>query len=204
MQLTERPAAPQPARTRSAARFDILPAGDPARAAVEAFIAAIYALQYGAHVRTFAPTLVALRDGDDIVAAAGYRSARTPLFLERYLDRPVDAAIAAAAGARVERAAIAEVGHFSSARPGEGRQLMRRLGRHLAAGGYRWVVSTATQELRAIFARLGIRPIVLAPADPHALGGDAAHWGTYYEHAPMVLAGEILPNLMQFDPQARA
>jgi hypothetical protein len=193
-------AHPAPATTC----FAIHRPDSPGRPAVEAFIRAVYALHYGANIQSWAPTLVSLADGHDIVAAAGYRASErhprsAPLFLERYLDRPVEAAIRAATGATVARNEVVEIGHFSSARAGGGRRLMVELGRHLVAGGFRWAVSTATQELRSIFTRMRITPVTLGAADPRVLGDQAASWGTYYEHAPMVLAGEILPNLPRID-----
>ena len=146
---------------------------DAQRAEVEAFIGRVYARRFGAQVRAFAPTLVSLRDPLDgsILAAAGYRSARQmPLFLERYLDEPVESLLAAQAGAPLpSRDGIFEVGHLAADRSGEGRRLIFLLGPHLAAEGAQWVVSTLTEELRHLFVRLGIAPL--------ALSGDAfAHW----------------------------
>ena len=57
--------------------------GDPERADVEAFIAATYARHFGARLTVFAPNLVSIREGDAIVAAAGFRVATEALFLER-------------------------------------------------------------------------------------------------------------------------
>ncbi|MBK9244011.1 MAG: thermostable hemolysin [Burkholderiales bacterium] len=47
-------------------------------------------------------------------AAAGYRSAVEPLFLERYLPQPVERMLAAAAGVRIAREQVVEVGQFAS------------------------------------------------------------------------------------------
>ena len=165
--------------------------GDASRPAVEAFIAAVYRQRYGAEVRAFAPTLVSLRDADgETVAAAGYRSAADgPLFLERYLGTAVDRPLAAA------RTEIVEVGHLAATRAGEGRRLITRLGPHLAALDFRWVVGTLTEELRHLFLRLGIAPQALGVADPALLGDAAAAWGSYYDHRPVVLAGALAPAL---------
>lgn len=166
--------------------------GDPQRAAVEAFIQAVYARRYGAHVTSFAPTLVALWDGDGIAAAAGYRSAGTgPLFLERYLPQPVDRLLGANAQALPARERIVEVGHLAATRAGEGRRLVLMLGAHLREQGCEWVVSTLTGELRQLFVRIGIAPLTLGVADPALLGADAGGWGRYYEHSPLVLAGHL-------------
>lgn len=169
------------------------PPGDPARAEVEAFVRAVYRDHFGADVRAFAPTLVSLRDPlGTIVAAAGYRAAVDgPLFLERYLDAPIEARLAASGASRPERMRIVEVGHLAAGVPGEGRRLILMLGPHLAARGFRWVVGTLTEELRHLFMRLGIAPMALGIADPSVLGADAAGWGSYYDHRPIVLAGQI-------------
>ncbi len=166
---------------------------DPGRAEVERFIRAVYAERFGATVRRFAPCLVSLRDGEGrIVAAAGYRFAGTqPLFLERYLDEPVDAALHRSAGAWPSRDGIVEVGHLAAARAGEGRRLILLLGPHLAARGAQWVVSTLTEELRHLFVRIGVTPLALGAADPARLGDEAADWGDYYAHHPVVLAGHL-------------
>jgi hypothetical protein len=166
---------------------------DAGRAEVERFIAAVYRKRHGADVRHFAHTLVSLRDETGaLVAAAGYRVAdQSPLFLERYLGVPVQTRLADAAGVAPARSCIVEVGHLAASRAGEGRRLVLLLGPHLAARGYQWVVSTLTEELRHLFLRLGIAPLALGVADPAVLGAEAVHWGTYYDHRPVVLAGQI-------------
>lgn len=171
----------------------------PGRAHVEAFVQAVYARRHGARVRQFAPMLVSLDDTAGPVAAAGYRQAVDgPLFLERYLDAPIEALIGAQTGDTPRRDGIVEVGHLAASRDGAGRRLIHRLGPHLADLGCTWVVGTLTEELHALFVRLGISPLTLATADPARLGspGDVADWGRYYAHRPRVLAGH-LPQALQ-------
>jgi hypothetical protein len=165
----------------------------PRRAEVEAFIAAVYRERYGAAVRHFAPVLVSLQDGTGaIVAAAGYRAADGgPLFLEAYLEAPVQDLLPDEPGPPLRRGRIVEVGHLAATQAGEGRRLILLLGPHLAAQGYQWVVSTLTEELRHLFVRLGIAALALGVADPAVLGEQAADWGSYYDHRPLVLAGRI-------------
>lgn len=166
---------------------------DPCRAEVERFIAAVYAERFGARVRGFAPHLVSLCDAEGhLVAAAGYRFAhQAPLFLERYLDEPIEAVLGRRASATPQRGHVVEVGHLAAARAGEGRRLILALGPHLAARGGQWVVSTLTEELRHLFVRIGVTPLALGLADPARLGDDATDWGRYYEHRPVVLAGHL-------------
>jgi hypothetical protein len=173
--------------------FGIHPDSDPRRTEVENFIRQVYARRFGARITHFAPVLVSQRDrAGALVAAAGYRhGAQGPLFLERYLDAPVERLLARHAGHQPRRADIVEVGHLAAGRAGEGRRLIYLLGPHLAAQGFQWVVGTLTRELRQLFVRIGVTPLELGQADSAALGPEAVHWGSYYEHGPLVLAGHL-------------
>ena len=176
----------------AALQFTVCVATDPGRAEIEAFIRDVYARRFGAQVRHFMPVLACLRDATGIVAAAGYRNARqSPLFLERYLDAPVETLLPRGQSAAPARETIVEVGHLAATRPGEGRRLILLLGPHLARQRFEWVVSTLTEELRRLFLRIGVTPLTLGAADPAALGDEALHWGSYYEHRPLVLAGHL-------------
>ena len=174
------------------------PHTDARREAVEQSVRAIYAQRYGAHVPGFAPMLVALREGESVLAAAGYRAASTgPLFLESYLPAPVETLIGSQTGAVLQRDRIVEVGHLAASRGGEGRRLIQLLGPHLAEQGFDWIVGTVTQELRAMLVRLGVAPLTLGVADPASLGATAHVWGSYYEHHPIVLAIHLRRALRQ-------
>ena len=70
--------------------------GDEGRADLGAFIASVYLQRYGAHTSHFAGRLLDLRGQDDPwCAALGYiRATVGGLFVERYPDRPLAAAVA--------------------------------------------------------------------------------------------------------------
>lgn len=183
---------PGAARSGAAPQFSVCLPNDPDRAEVESFIREVYERRFGARLQGFMPVLACLRDATGIVAAAGYRDAgQSPLFLERYLDAPVEALLSRGQGIAPAREAIVEVGHLAAVRAGEGRRLILLLGPHLARQGFQWVVSTLTEELRRLFLRIGVTPLTLGSADPAALGDEAVLWGSYYEHRPLVLAGHL-------------
>ena len=189
------------------ARFALHGQGDPERGEVERFIAGVFARRFAARVPAFAPILVSLRDPVDggIVAAAGYRPARGgPLFLERYLAAPIESVLGHHSDAAPARDVVVEIGHLAATRPGAGQGLMLLLGPHLEQQGFHWVVCTLTRELRHLMLRLGITPLALAKADPAALPDEAAAWGSYYEHGPVVLAGELRPALRRLARRFRA
>lgn len=179
------PGPPRPLTVLRARTSDQQPA--------KAFIQRIYAERFGARVREFAPTLVCLEEDGRIVAAAGYRLASEPLFLEQYLDAPVERLLGGGVDdrRRIDRGAIAEVGHLASCQPGASRRLIAALTVHLRAEGVDWVASTVTAELRRLFLRLGLGAHVLAAATPAALGSNAGDWGSYYDHEPLVMAGHL-------------
>src|SRR5688572_24799703 len=156
----------------------------PGRAGFEDFIAARFRRAYGARLTHFLPHLLGVRDGlARWQAAAGYSvAAAQTLFLERYLDRPVESAIAAAFGRPVARSCIVEVGNLAAVSAGMARELIPRLAHHLQSMGYAWAAFTATRALRNTFHRLGLRPLSLAPADPACLADRGASWGTYYDN----------------------
>jgi hypothetical protein len=178
---------------KSAPRSTMLsPAFAGQRAALERFIAERFHLVYGARVSHFCAHLLGMRGTDgEWQAAAGYTPAGPrPLFLEQYLDAPVEALLGAASGRLVERESIAEVGNLAAA-AGMGRALIPALGAHLYELGYRWVAFTATRELHNAFRRLGLEPLQLAPALAARLPDSGAAWGSYYAHAPQVMGGPI-------------
>lgn len=174
-------------------RLAVHEAHDPQRARVERFIHDVYLQRYGARVRHYAPVLVSLHDeAGELLAAAGYRTGDTgSLFLERYLQQPVESLLQQGTAVHVPRARVAEVGHLSAVQPGAGKRLIHLMGPHLAGLGLDWVVSTLTQELQHLFVRLGITPLALGVADVAQLGAAAADWGSYYDHRPVVVAGRI-------------
>ena len=180
-----------------AARLEVVPGTHPLRASLEQFIAARFDRAHGACVSHFLPHLVGMRDARSRwKAALGYGAAIDgPLFLERYLDRPIEEALTVALGWPVHRAGIVEAGNLTAVSAGAARALIPLLARHLHQLGYRWVVFTATREVRNSFSRLGLQPLQLAQADPVRLPDAGASWGRYYQHDPRVMAGKIALGL---------
>lgn len=184
-----RRARPQPAPPRLVPMHHT----HPQRRAFEQFIAGRFSRAYGARLAHFLPHLLGVTDGlGRWQAAAGYAAAGAqPLFLEQYLDRPVEQALAAALGRPIARASIVEVGNLAAIGAGMARALIPQLARHLHRMGYRWVAFTATRALRNSFHRLGLEPLPIAVADRRRLADCGASWGSYYDQDPVVMAGRI-------------
>lgn len=170
-------------------RVEVRHAGEDGRAELEAYVADVYAEAYGARLRHFLPLLVGLRDDEGRLAGViGARPARAagPLFLEAYLDVPAEEALAARLGVAIPRWALVEVGNLASDRSGGGRLLLGALAHLLDGLGTPMAVFTATQPLRSTFRRLGVAPLMLAPADGRRLGRGLDEWGSYYDTDPQV------------------
>lgn len=179
---------------RLARLFDLREQGEATRAGVESFIHDCFADIHGAHVSHFMPRLLSLHASrGEIVAAFGLREARSSrLFLETYLNRPIEAVLQARLGQPVQRDEIMEVGNLSARYPGAARWLSVAVTAMLHESGYRWVVFTGTTALRNGFQRLGLRPIELAAASVERLPpNERADWGRYYESNPVVMAGDV-------------
>ena len=164
----------------------------PRRLEAERFIRDVFHRHHDAFVRTFAPNLLLLEQEGRVIAAAGWRGAdKEPLFLERYLDEPVEIQMERLTGQPLSRERLVEVGHLASEKPGGSLHVILSLARYLAGAGYEWVVFTATRELVRIFTKLGLPLLALAKADPARLGERAEDWGSYYDTQPVVVAGRI-------------
>jgi hypothetical protein len=164
------------------------------RLQAERFIRDVFFDAHGARLGTLMPTILAERDADGgLLAACGLRAAgESALFLERYLQQPIEDAIAAQGVRSLDRGAIVEVGNLAVRTPYTARQLIAALTEFLLAGEAEWSVFTAVPALRNAFARLGVPFLRLGIARIEALPErDRAAWGRYYDKVPEVLAVRV-------------
>lgn len=173
---------------------DFADAGSPSRPVLEQFVAASFAMAYGANLSHFLPRLMSLRDrSGGLVAVCGLRDARVErLFLEAYLDLPPEAILRAMTGRAVDRTGLMEVGNLAIARPGMARYLIAALTEHLHRLGKEWAVFTAVPALVNAFTRLGVRLVPLGRADIGRLPeAERGAWGRYYDSQPVVAAANV-------------
>ncbi len=137
------------------------------------------------------PRYLTMGAPDVPLAAIGMRSAADgPLFLERYLIEPVETVLTRTLGRPVPRCRVVELGDHASARAAATIGLWREAAAALD-GQLDVAVAVLTAPLRAMFARLSLPIVTIAPAHAAALGPAAERWGRYYDADPMVCAGEI-------------
>ncbi len=177
----------------------------PDRAEFEAFVQAAFGRRHGATVRNFMPTLLGLRDANGrLRCVAGYRPAAAgPLYLEHYLDRPVEQELSARLGDQVERSRLVEVGHLAGGNCRAAVRMVALLPRHLLRAGHEWIVFTATSAVHGILTAMGAPLVELARADAGRVAATADDWGAYYQDDPKVFAGYLSDGLGLWRAAAR-
>ena len=150
-----------------------------------------YAQVHGAVPNLDFPAFHSHARNNVVGAALGYRRADSgALFLEAYLDRPVEAELNDALGRSFERCDIIEIGNMAA----ETAPAMIALWADAAndlGGRAEIAVAVLTAQLRSMFRRLGLTIHELVPAAAERLGASADSWGSYYAQDPVVCAGLI-------------
>ncbi|WP_194791452.1 thermostable hemolysin [Pseudomonas sp. UFMG81] len=175
------------------AQMSLLLADEPGRDEVEWFIHGRFAALHHADIQHFLPELLALHDHrGKLIAAVGVRLAGSgPLFLERYLEQPLEGAMACLGIGPAGREQLVEVGNLAALSAGSARVMIIAVTWLLAARGLKWVAFTGAATLVNSFHRLGLVPTAVAAADPARLAGEGGHWGSYYAQHPQVYVGNI-------------
>jgi hypothetical protein len=111
------------------------------------------------------------------------------LFSEFYLEEPLEHTYA------VDRARIVEVSAFSSFQSGNGagKHLLSTVIKTLALHNYGLVVLTATEQVRQILCQIVTSLDDLGSAEINCVKDPQVNWGTYYCHAPRVVASRLTP-----------
>lgn len=162
------------------------------RQRIERYISQKYLQVHDARVSEYLPLLGGIRDEDELVGAFGLRPGQyRPMFLEQYLDAPIEQQVASIVGGPVDRCALMEVGNLAITGKGIGPLAMVVLASSLADSGYEWMVFTVTEQVERLMKRLGFNPYYLAGANPNRLESDSSTWGSYYKNNPRVMVGCI-------------
>lgn len=165
----------------------VLSAASGERRAVEAFIERVYGESYGARIRVDYPVLMSVRnEAGGILAALGFRQAGSkPLFLEQYLNHPVETLLG------VPRAGIVEIGNLASGGGGASVFLFAALAAYLHQRDLSVALVTATATVEKRLRQIGLALRRLGVADPARLQDPSLDWGRYYDARPNVLAGRV-------------
>jgi len=170
---------------------------DPRRKELERFVHDVFASKHGARMCSFMPSLLGMRnDAGAICSVAGFRCAADQvLFLERYLDTPIERAIASVCGQHIGRSQIVEVGNLAGLNCRSAMRLVLDLPRILLERGHRWMAFTATDTLRQILASYHAPLLDLAAATASRAEATGDDWGRYYDRDPRVMVGYLPDGL---------
>jgi hypothetical protein len=173
-------------------QFDLHRAGAPYRPDVENYINEVFSQAYGAEVTGFAPFLMSMRCAGGISAAAGIRPADSEsLFLEQYLDAPVEQVLGHYCGHSISRKEIFELGNLAALRPGVCLLFYVILAGVMARTGMNYAVFAGTKQVAKGLTKLGFCMESITAADPARLGAAAENWGSYYDNAPQVMVLDL-------------
>jgi hypothetical protein len=155
------------------------------------FIQTRFAAVHGARAPVgYARFMSRMRSGQHGAALGFRRASEGRLFLEAYLDGPVEQLLAQRLGWQVQRARIVEIGSLAANSPQELIKLWCSAACELIEDSDVGV-AVLTRRLRVMLRRIGITLHELAPALPDRLGAAGAEWGSYYSNDPVVCAGEL-------------
>jgi hypothetical protein len=163
----------------------------PCRSEVEDFIRVVFKQANQADINSFMSNLVALRDANGILMAAfGWEPAKNHnLFLEQYIDMPIEQLFSERLGKKITRDEITCIGNLAVANPRNAGVLIAHVIKHSLDIGIEWCVATAHHSLQNGLIKGGRDVYALAPADPAKLPEEELqHWGTYYRHIPQIVA----------------
>lgn len=156
------------------------------RKAIEAFIQHGFEHTYRASISVTMPMLLAIKQGN-FKAALGLRTASSPLFVEQYLDEPIENAIQNTE-VKATRNYIVEVGHLYSNHTKFALPLLLTTGISLFAVGQKTVVFCATAHVKKLITQAGIPLVELCQANQQKLVNSGEFWGSYYQTSPSVIA----------------
>lgn len=158
------------------------------------FIHREFSRSFNAHIEHYLPNLLTMRCLGAISGVIGMKPAGqyTDLYVEQYLDIPVEEKISLISDSPVSRGSVVEIGNLVALRKGVSQILFLIMAATLHEAGYQWIVFTATRTLRNNLIKLGFPMHSLGPADPsHLPDEELASWGNYYSTDPQVVVGDL-------------
>ncbi|MEW6989213.1 thermostable hemolysin [Colwelliaceae bacterium 6441] len=165
--------------------MDVFSVGDIGRQNIEQFIRHGFAKSYGADISVNMPWVLAIKEGK-FKAGLGIRSAIQTLFVEQYLDKPIEQYISTLAD-NVARKEIAEIGNLYSNAKRFTLPLFLVTAVSLFCNHYRYMVFSGTEHVLKLIKNTGIETTFISTADKEKLLPSNDDWGSYYDTKPNVV-----------------
>jgi hypothetical protein len=163
----------------------------PDRLELETFIQATFKRVHNAEISYFMPKLMSVRDVDGkLLAACGLRHAdQGALFLETYLDAPIETLLSQYHRSHISRDVILEVGNLALSEPENVRSLLASISVYLHGTHAEFAVFTGISTLRNSLTKLNMPLQLLGEANINRIPAhERAAWGSYYNERPQVMA----------------
>jgi len=158
----------------------------------ECIIKDAFKATYNAEINDFLPLLIAAKNDQQLDAVIGVGgAANAQLYLESYLNFPIETEINKHCQLTVHRKNIVEIGNLVANRAGVSRQLFIVLALALNEIGIEWVSFTATPHVELLLQKLTFEPIEICAAQEIRVVNGQSTWGTYYGLAPKVCIGNV-------------
>ncbi|PCJ23947.1 MAG: hypothetical protein COA96_10695 [SAR86 cluster bacterium] len=174
--------------------FDLVNRNTESRRGVETYIGNKFKASYGATLSEYLPLFLTMRCAGQLSGVAGISPAseNQPLFLEQYLELPIEQLMQQIFDEEINRGKIVEVGNLVATENGASRVIFIVLASALYRAGFEWMAFTATRPLRASLQKLGFENASLAKAELSSLTmGTVKNWGSYYQQEPEVVVGRL-------------
>jgi hypothetical protein len=166
------------------------------RLLVEAYVHDKFNESYAANVQHFLPYFLTLKCNDNICSVVGFRLAESgPLYLEKYLQHPIEQEIGMRFNTAIQRESVIEIGNLVSTWRGSSQLLFILLTDLLMRINREWVVFTATKDVEHLLQKMHFTLIPLGEASKNMLGDEKDQWGSYYQDKPRLILGHI-PSAM--------
>lgn len=176
---------------RSAYRLTLARSGEPDYDRACDLAADQYQRHFGCALRDHYPAYFCLENQGQLLGVCGFRAATGQLFLEQYLEAPVETLLPTENGHAPSRSEIVELGAFAVRHRGLALLLMNCLAPALQDMGFVHAVCTATLPVRRCLRTLGISAANLGRAEASCLSNSESDWGSYYSMRPAVIHGAI-------------
>lgn len=162
------------------------------RTEVEEFSRNIYRKFYGAELIAFPKEFIAITyKTKGLMSCLGMNYAEnSPLFLEQYLDAPIEEELTAITGSNVKREEIVEIGTLAVRSRSTCRMIISALAGLLVKRRKKYLVFTAVKTLRNTLSHLEVPFTTMTTASAERVK-DNSRWGNYYYDAPQVIFVDI-------------
>lgn len=181
--------------------FDLIQKPSVHRLELESYVAKKFDEAYQANIHEFMPSLMGMRCLGHLSGVVGLRPACSgKLFLEQYLDSPIEEELKILFKQNVTRGNIVEIGNLAVSKSGASQILFLIFTAMLYSAGYKWLVFSATKPLLATFNKLGFKTQAIKQADPARLQTSSLNeWGSYYKSKPIVAVGSLKDAMAVID-----